>query len=184
MWMGIFRSVPEIENSTDKGPEEGVCLPYSRNSRDWCVQIEVTGQSSQGPEQEGFYWLLGRFKLLLCETRCHWRVSATEIHDPGLEENYSDYCIENRYIPTYLECPFGQRTFYILKFFLFFQILIQKLLLLLAFPKPYHIEVIFLFHQYSCPYVHSPIYVHFFLQTINSTTVIVASIHTVLLVIG
>lgn len=144
MWMDIFRSVPEIENSMYKGPEEEVCLPYSRNSKETSVSsLKLQGRAARDQTTKGFIGCWGDLSFCFVRQDTIGGFSAGEFHDLSLEEDHSGYHIENRYIPTYWECPFEQNRC-VLKFFLF-QMLIQKSPLPLPFPKPYHIELIILF---------------------------------------
>lgn len=139
MWVDIFRSVQETANSMYKGPEEEVCLLYSRNSKETSVsRLKLQGTAAKGHTRKGFIGCWRDLSFCFVRQDTIGEFSAGEFHDLSLEEDYCGYRIENRYIPTYWEYPFEQNR-YVLKFFLFFQILIQKSLLPLAFPQPYHI---------------------------------------------
>lgn len=53
--MDVFRSVPEIGNSMYKGPEEEVCLPYSRKNKGTTVpRSKLQGKAASDKSRKVF----------------------------------------------------------------------------------------------------------------------------------
>lgn len=83
--MGVFRSVPEIEDSMYKGPEEEVCLPYSRNNKETSVpRLKLQGRAAKDQTRKDFIGCWGHLSFCFVRQDTIGGFSAGEFHDLSL----------------------------------------------------------------------------------------------------